>query len=95
MSPEESLVTRDETARILREYWIREGSIIGVLRLLVAELGPADDPGQTAFGVVVCMEAAFDMPLRDAKRITRWHAIGGDLSDAEIEQRIGTLIPRE
>ncbi|GAA3077199.1 hypothetical protein GCM10020254_21560 [Streptomyces goshikiensis] len=75
--------------------WVSEGSAISVLRLLVSTIGPRDDLGEVAFGVVGCMHDAFEMSLWDAKRLSRWHAIGGDLSDEEIEERIGSLTPRE
>ncbi|MEK2490919.1 hypothetical protein WN990_15290 [Kitasatospora purpeofusca] len=94
MSPEEDIADLDRTAAVLQECWLQEGSVIRVLRLLLEDLGPSDDVGETAFGAVVSMHHAFDLSLGEAKRISRWHAIGGDLSDTEIEQRIGALVPR-
>lgn len=95
MGPEEYRAKKEKVARTLQRCWMRDGSVIGVLRLLVSELGPRDDLGAIAFGVVGCMHDAFDMSLGEAKRISRWREIGGDLSDEEIEHRIGTLVPRD
>lgn len=81
-------------ARSLRSHWNNEKSVIGVLNFLVEELDSRDDPGALAFGVVVCMHEAFDMSMGDAKRISGWNAIGGILSDDEIEKRLSPLIPR-
>ncbi|MFD8290145.1 hypothetical protein ACFV2B_18290 [Streptomyces lavendulae] len=72
-----------------------EGSVVSVMRLFVSMIGPRDDIGEVAFGLIGCMHDAFEMSLREAKRLSYWHAAGGDLSDAEMEELIGSLVLRE
>ncbi|GLX40526.1 hypothetical protein Sros01_65990 [Streptomyces roseochromogenus] len=95
MDQETYLAKRRRIVRRLQECWEREGSAISVMRLLVSEVGPREDQGEVAFALIGCMHDAFDMSLWDAKRLSRWHAVGGDLSDAEIEERVGSLVLRE
>ncbi|GLX23752.1 hypothetical protein Slala02_74340 [Streptomyces lavendulae subsp. lavendulae] len=95
MDSEEYFTKRARIVRSLQEYWASEGSAIAVMRFLVSTIGPRDDLGEVAFGVVGCMHDAFEMSLWDTKMLSRWHAIGGDLSDEEIEERIGQLTLRK
>jgi hypothetical protein len=95
MDSSELLARKREIASKLQECWMAEGSIISVLLLAVSEAGSSEGRGAIAFGVVTSMHDAFEMSLGEAKRISQWHAIGGNLSDREIESRIGTLIPRD
>lgn len=95
MDSSDLLARKREIASKLQECWMAERSITSVLLLAVSEIGPGDGRGATAFGVVTSMHDAFEMSLGEAKRISQWHAIGGNLSDVEIENRIITLIPRE
>ncbi|MFG2340622.1 hypothetical protein [Streptomyces yangpuensis] len=94
MDANELVALRRKTAVTLQECWNSKGSIIAVLRTAVAEMGPGEEREAIAFGVVGAMHDAFEMTLGDAKRISQWHTLGGNLSDGDIEKRIGTLIPR-
>ncbi|MDA5280033.1 hypothetical protein [Streptomyces sp. Isolate_45] len=95
MDSEEYFAKRRGIVRNLQGCWEREKSGISVMYLLVSLIGPRDDIGEVAFALIGCMHDAFDMSLWDAKRLSRWHVVGGDLSDAEIQERIGSLVPRE
>ncbi|MFD9516945.1 hypothetical protein [Streptomyces sp. NPDC059979] len=79
---------RQRTITAVQECWLEEGAVVPVLRRLTAELGPYEDPAETgAFAVVTHMSEAFCIRLVFAAKFTRWHAIGGDLSDEETEKR--------
>ncbi|MFK0017367.1 hypothetical protein [Streptomyces sp. NPDC091027] len=63
-----------------------------MLRRLTQELGPPADEGGTAFTVVNYMSEAFCIRLSFTMKFTRWHGIGGDLSDEETEERFEGFI---
>ncbi|MFD6973819.1 hypothetical protein [Streptomyces sp. NPDC059949] len=84
---------RQRTITAVQECWLEEGAVVPVLRRLTAELGPYEDPAETgAFAVVTHMSEAFCIRLVFAAKFTRWHAIGGDLSDEETEKRFEGFI---
>ncbi|MGW4509869.1 hypothetical protein ACWENO_35045 [Streptomyces sp. NPDC004436] len=83
---------RRRVVAAVRECWLEEGAVVPVLRRLVEELGSSEDMGGTAFAVVGYMSEAFCIRLSFAMKFTRWHAIGGDLSDEETERRFGGFI---
>lgn len=86
------LARRRRIVAAIRECWLEEGSVAPVLRRLTEELGPCEDLGGTAFAVVSYMSEAFCIRLSFAKKFTRWHASGGDLSDEETEKRFEGFI---
>lgn len=87
MSDDEYEEKRSRIIQSIRMCWIAEQSIVSVLRKLVTELGPSDDRAGTAFQVINYMARAFGIRLGVAGKFARWHAIGGDLSDEETEER--------
>ncbi|GAA1217863.1 hypothetical protein GCM10009665_04690 [Kitasatospora nipponensis] len=95
VTPEEYWEKRWPVALELHDCWRSEESVVAVLRLLVSKLAPCDDPGATDFGVIGYLHDAFDMTLGEAKRLCRWSGLGGDLSDQEVEERTGTLVPHQ
>ncbi|MFD8597816.1 hypothetical protein ACFV1L_22705 [Kitasatospora sp. NPDC059646] len=92
LEAEEYERTRARVIRSIRGCWISERSVVAVLRKLVDELGPSDDRAGTAFQVVTYMARGFGIPLAVAGRFTRWHVVGGDLSDEETERRFEGVI---
>jgi hypothetical protein len=92
MDAEEYERNRSRIIDSIRDCWIAEQSVVPVLRKLVDELGPSDDRAGTAFQVVHYMARAFDIRLSVSGRFTRWHVIGGDLSDEEAEKRFEGFI---
>ncbi|MFE5561568.1 hypothetical protein [Streptomyces sp. NPDC056544] len=84
---------RQRTVAAVRKCWLEEGAVVPVLRRLTAELGPYEDPAETgALAVVTHMSEAFCIRLAFAAKFSRWHAIGGDLSDEEAEKRFEGFI---
>ncbi|MET8630869.1 hypothetical protein ABZW30_45530 [Kitasatospora sp. NPDC004669] len=92
METEEYERNRRRIINSIRDCWNAEQSVVSVLRKLVDELGPSDDRAGTAFQVVNYMARAFNIRLAVAGKFTRWHAIGGDLSDEETEKRFEGFI---
>ncbi|WP_126642722.1 hypothetical protein [Embleya hyalina] len=92
MEDEEYEKSRSRIIQSIRSCWIAEQSVVPVLRKLVDELGSSDDRVGTAFQVVNYMAWAFDIRLAIAGKFTRWHGIGGDLSDEETEVRFEGFI---
>ncbi|MFF5489654.1 hypothetical protein [Streptomyces virginiae] len=86
------LARRRGVVAAVRECWLEEGAVVPVLRRLIEELGPSEDAGGTAFAVVNYMSEAFCIRLSFAMKFTRWHAIGGDLSDEKTEKRFDGFI---
>lgn len=92
MESEEYERNRSRIIHSIRDQWIAEQSVVSVLRKLVDELGPSSDRAGTAFQVVNYMTQAFNIRLAVAGKFTRWHAIGGDLSDEDAEKRFEGFI---
>ncbi|MFB7180620.1 hypothetical protein ACFCYI_23315 [Streptomyces sp. NPDC056257] len=92
MRDEEYEENRSRIIQSIRMCWIAEQSIVSVLQKLVAELGQSDDRAGIAFQVVNYMARAFGIRLAVAGKFTRWHGVGGDLSDDETEARFKGFI---
>lgn len=92
MIDDEYEAERTRIIQSIRDCWVAEQAIVPVLRKLVAELSPSDDRAGTAFQVVNYMACAFGIRLAMAGKFTRWHVIGGDLSDEETEKRFDGFI---
>ncbi|MER7842845.1 hypothetical protein ABTZ03_02730 [Kitasatospora sp. NPDC096077] len=92
METEEYERNRSRIIDSIRDCWTSEQAVVPVLRKLVDELGPSDDRAGTAFQVVTYMARAFHIRLAISGKFTRWHVIGGDLSDEEAEERFEGFI---
>ncbi|MFH9798242.1 hypothetical protein [Streptomyces virginiae] len=92
MSDDEYEEKRSRIIQSIRMCWIAEQSIVSVLRKLTDELDSSADRAGIAFQVVNYMARAFGIRLAVAGKFTRWHAIGGDLSDEETEERFKGFI---
>ena len=80
----------------LRQYSYDGHSVVDVVRQLHLRLAEIQGVNVSPHTFSICLFKAFDIEFGDALDARHWATLGwgGDMSDEELEQLLGRLVPR-